>query len=104
MYTVYDLPPPLPVSTCTPTEEEPSTTGGSGEVMERNRKPIHSGGGVSAFTTLGTLVLTARPYDTATGRTGSCHSDCDSAVDVDGTTLQAEIFQTVHQKVCMWLV
>lgn len=65
--------------------------------MERNCKPIESGGGVSAFTTLGTLILTARPYESTTR---SCHSYTTTVTDVHGATLQGEIFQTVTKEVC----
>ena len=80
-------------------EEEPQN--GGGEMMERSRKPAEDRGrGVSAFTTLGTLVLTARPYEPVGRTTKQCHSDdLSGCVDGHGAALQGEIFQTVDKEV-----
>ena len=86
-------------------EEEPQN--GGGEMMERSRKPNEDRGGVSVFTTLGTLVLTARPYEPVAERTKACRGDCLSggnAADGHGAALQGEIFQTVNKEVCVFMV
>ena len=74
-------------------------------MMERSRKPNEDRGGVSVFTTLGTLVLTARPYEPVAERTKACQGDCLSggnAADGHGAALQGEIFQTVNKEVCFY--
>ena len=70
--------------------------------VERSCKPNEGRGGVSVFTTLGTLILTARPYEAGLRGSVSFHTSVagrDSG-DVHGATLQGEIFQTVNKEVC----
>ena len=72
-------------------------------MMERYRKSSEDCGGVSAYTTLGTLVLSARPYESVARITKPCPSSSSSdgnAGDTHGATLQGEIFQTVDKEVC----
>ena len=96
-------------------EEEEATDSGEGLVMmmEKTRKSSDQqptstapggggGGGVSVFTTLGTLVLTARPYNQSTSRRwreGGVGEEEEE--DGQGATLQGEIFQTVNKEVCV---
>ena len=71
-------------------------------MMERNRKPNEDQSGTSVFTTLGTLVLTARPYESAS-RSTDTHTNTTSsersAVDANGASLKGEIFQIVNKDV-----
>lgn len=70
--------------------------------MERNRKPNDDQSGASVFTTLGTLVLTARPYESAS-RSTKAHTNTNpserSAVNTNGASLKGEIFQIVNKDV-----
>ena len=70
--------------------------------MERGRRSSveDGGGGVSVFTTIGTLILTSRPYDSLTKRYPSDEVCPSSAiVDSHGASLQGEIFQSVNKEV-----
>lgn len=71
--------------------------------MERNHKPNEDQNGVSVFTTLGTLVLTARPYESSVSRNAkpppNTNSSERSVVDSNGASLQGEIFQIVNKEV-----
>lgn len=83
-------------------EEESQGSCSGGEMMERNRKPNEDQSGASVFTTLGTLVLTARPYESAS-RSTKAHTNTNSsersAVDTNGASLKGEIFQIVNKDV-----
>jgi hypothetical protein len=80
-------------------EEESADCGGGLEMtMDRTRKQSDVSGGVSAFTTLGTLVLTARPYLPGSSvKTGSGGRES-GGEDGNGTSLQGEIFHTVNKE------
>ena len=87
------------------TEEEPQG-GGARVTMERGRhssvEDRGGGGGVSVFTTIGTLILTSRPYDSLTKRYPSdevCPSPSSAIVDSHRASLQGEIFQSVNKEV-----
>lgn len=89
---------------CTHThvEEEAQASCSGGEMMDRNHKPNEDQSGLSVFTTLGTLVLTARPYESVYRNTKphpNTNSSERSALDSNGASLQGEIFQKVNREV-----
>ena len=94
------------------TEEEEVADGGGELAMTVDKKTrkstdgVHSTGGVSVFTTLGSLILTARPYNGSTRGskwTGGEEEERgeEEGEDGQGATLQGEIFQTLNKELCL---
>ena len=95
------------------TEEEEVADGGGELAMTVDKKTrkatdgVHSTGGVSVFTTLGSLILTARPYNGSTrgsrwtGGEEEERGEEEEGEDGQGATLQGEIFQTLNKEVCV---
>ncbi|CAI8011691.1 Protein FAM214A [Geodia barretti] len=92
-----------------PLEEEEVADGGGELAMTVDKKTrkstdgVHSTGGVSVFTTLGSLILTARPYNGSTRGsrwTGGEEEERgeEEGEDGQGATLQGEIFQTLNKE------
>ena len=98
------------VTFCTVEEEVPDGGGGLAMTMDKKTRKsadgVHSTGGVSVFTTLGSQILTARPYHGSTSGSrwrggGEGEEEEGEEEDGQGATLQGEIFQTVNKEVCV---